>query len=233
MIFNRVRRLICKSFQAISLIWLCSMIAGCQTTIEANIRPDYTFENKKDTGLIIGTVSHRKDVGKDASSIFFINYRSKNPLVILNSGASQFFLRKNELEGTGFYGKLFVIEVPAGRHVVDHWQIFSMHSLGTVLTPKSEPPPMNFEITAGEILYLGNFHVAINTHENILGEPIPDGGIPIIKDESKRDLRMLRERYPQFNERNVKVNVIHSGPWINELIKSQELTVPKSGEKQN
>ena len=228
MMSNQVGQLIYKSFQAISLIWLCSMIAGCQTTIQSNIRPDYNFENNKDSGLIIGTVSHPEEVDDIVFSIFHINYYSGNPKGtirfrergLLYSGHPAEF----EFEDAGNKGKFFILEFPAGEHSVDYWGIQFGFWL---VSPKSAPTPLEFNIQPGEILYLGNFHMQPTKGKYLAGE-FQDGGIPVINDQSDRDIQLFRELYPDFGARNIKVNVLHEGRWSNELTEPDVIHIPVS-----
>lgn len=228
MIFNRVRRRIYKSFQAISLIWLCSMVAGCQTTIQSNIRPDYNFENNKDTGLVIGTVGHPEDVDAMAFTSFYINHYSGNPKGILSFRERSLFYSNHpaefEYEDAGNKGMLFVLEFPAGEHSVDYWTIqFGFW----IVSPKSAPTPLDFKLQPGEILYLGNFHMHPTKGKYLAGE-FQNGGIPVITDQSDRDIQRFRELYPNSSTRNIKSNVLHDGPWTNELNEPDVILVPIS-----
>lgn len=232
MLLNQTRRLINRSFQTLLLLLLCSLISGCQTTIMSNIRTDYDFgNNNKDTGLIIGTVSHPEYTDDITFSTFHINYYTGHPKSILSFRERSLFYSGHsaefEFEDAGNKGKLFVLELPAGEHTVDHWEI--QYGFGGWY-PKSAPSPLEFKIQSDEILYLGNFHMQTTIGKFWVGE-VQDGGFPVINDERERDIQLFREIYPDLSSRNIKLNVLHEGHWTNELNKSDELTVPKLKEK--
>lgn len=225
---NRIRQSIDTLFQAVLLLWLCSLVSGCQTTIQSNIRTDYAFESNKDTGLIIGTVGHPEDVDDMAFTSFYINHYSGNPKGILSFRERSLFYSNHpaefEYEDAGNKGMLFVLEFPAGEHSVDYWTIqFGFW----IVSPKSAPTPLDFKLQPGEILYLGNFHMHPTKRKYLAGE-FQEGGIPVITDQSDRDIQLFRELYPNFSARNIKSNVLHDGPWTNELAEPDVILVPIS-----
>lgn len=227
MLLNRIRQNIDTLFQTLLLLCLCPLVSGCQTTILSNIRTDYDFESNKDTGLIVGTVSHPGNTDSITSSMFHINYYSGNPKAILSFRERGVFYYGHpadfQFEDVGNKGKLFVLEFPAGEHSVDYWEIgYGYHGW----YPKSAPSPLEFNIQPGEILYLGNFHMQIIEAEKWY--QVLDGGFPIIKDKSERDIQLFRKLYPDFGARNIKVNVLHEGRWSNELTEPDVIHIPVS-----
>ena len=202
MLVNRIRQCIDQLFQTLLILWLCSLVSGCQTTIQSNIRTDYNFGDNKDTGLIIGTVSHPEGVDDIVFSTFYINYYLGTPKGVLSfrergllySGHPAEF----EFEDAGNKGKLFVLEFPVGEHSVDYWNI-QAGFFGW--QPKSAPAPLEFNIQPGEILYLGNFHMQPTKGKYLAGE-FQDGGIPVINDKSDRDIPLFRSLYPNFSARD-------------------------------
>ena len=228
MLVNRIRQCIDTLFQTLLLLWLCSLVSGCQTTIESIIRTDYKIENNKDTGLIIGTVSHPEDVDDIVFSIFHINHYSGNPKGTLSFRERGFLYSGHpaefEFEDAGNKGKLFVLEFPAGEHAVDYW---SIQAGFYGWQPKSAPTPLEFNIKPGEILYLGNFHMQTTKGKYWAGE-FQDGGIPVINNQSERDIQLFRELYPNFSARNIKLNVLHEGRWTNELAEPDVIVIPVS-----
>ena len=228
MLVSQTRQSIDTLFKILLLLCLCSLVSGCQTTVQSNIRPDYDFENNKDTGLIIGTVSHPEDVDDIVFSMFHINHYSGNPKGTLEFRERSFLYSGHpaefEFEDAGNKGKLFVLEFPAGEHAVDYW---SIQAGFYGWQPKSAPTPLGFNIQSGEILYLGNFHMQTTKGKYWAGE-FQDGGIPVINDQSDRDVQLFRELYPDFSARNIKLNVLHEGRWTNELTEPDVIVIPVS-----
>lgn len=228
MLVNQTRQSIDTLFKTLLLLCLCSLVSGCQTTVQSNIRPDYDFENNKDTGLIIGTVSHPEDVDDIVFSIFRINYYSGNPKAVLKFRERSFLYSGHpaefEFEDAGNKGKLFVLEFPAGEHSVDYYEI-QAGFYGW--QPKTAPTPLEFNIQPGEISYLGNFHMQTLKGKFLAGE-FQLGGIPVINDQSDRDIQLFRKLYPDFSAHNIKLNVLHEGRWTNELTEPDVIVIPVS-----
>lgn len=215
------------SFKVLLLLCLCFLVSGCQTTITSDIRTDYDFQGNQDTGLIVGTVSHPEDTDSITFSSFYINFYSGNPKAALIFRERGIFYAGHpaefEFEDSGNKGKLFVLELPAGEHSVDHWAIQNGY---TVWYPKSAPSPLEFMIQPGEVLYLGNFHMQIIPPEKWY--QVNDGGFPTITDKNDRDIQLFRKLYPSFSARNLKLNVLHQGHWTNELTEPGVIDIPVS-----
>ena len=94
--------------------------------------------------------------------------------------------------------------------------------------PKVPPPKLEFTMEPGQIMYIGNFHLQIESGKNFFGMKIPVGGMPTIKSEYDRDIRNFHEKYPQFKGQEITNNVLNDGPWLNEVHKEEELVIPTS-----
>lgn len=203
------------------------ILSGCQTT---NIKQDYSFDEKADTALIIGSVTQTENAGLPTNAEFYIDYNGKyqKQLFAKQKTTLGYLGVVNEFENTGVAGRIFVIELPAGQHVMNHWRIEYGDGSGFILYPKVPPPTLTFSLEARQIVYLGNFHMEIKTGKGWLGQTLPTTGIPIINDEHERDIKFFKERYPQFASREIIINVIHSGPWVSESQLDEELSIPKA-----
>jgi len=215
------------SFRFIVLLSSAIFFFGCQT---ANVRSDYKIDEKTESAIIIGSVTQREDAGLPTNAQFYVNYKTKHHkrLYAKKKTPLGYLGVVNEFENTGVTGRIFVIELPVGQHKIDHWSIDYGDGGGFILYPKVAPPTLNFALQTGQILYLGNFHMAIETGTGLFGQTLPVSGAPTIKDESDRDIKMFKERYPQLASEKITVNVIHSGAWVNENQIDEMLEVPKS-----
>jgi len=164
-----------------------------------------------------------------ANALYYINYRSGEPRKVLYGRARTpfgFIGSPNEMSGGDLQGRIFVLELPAGKHQIDQWAI--EQGKLSFLYPKQPPPPLEFKVAAGEIHYLGNFHMQMEAGKNWVGMTIPVAGYPTIKDMNERDVDMFRERYPQFANRPVRVDVLATDVWVSGSFEEEELVVPKS-----
>ncbi len=167
-------------------LWVCVLlsgaiiISGCQT---ANIKKYYSFDGKVETAIIIGSVTQREDAGLPTNSQFYVNHNEKyqKQLYVKEKTALGYLGVVNEFENTGVAGRIFVIELPVGQHALNHWTIEYGDAPGFILYPKISPPPLVFTLHAGQIMYLGNFHMAIETGKGLLGQTLPVSGIPVIE----------------------------------------------------
>jgi len=213
------------------LVLVVVLLSGCKT---ANVRDDYTFSEETEAGIIIGSVTQTKDTGTATNTQFFVNYHSKKNKKTLYSKEESALLgylgAKSEFGPEEDFGRIFVIEIPPGKHEVDHWNITHGDGgyYGFTLYPKSPSPVLNFDVTSGDIIYLGNFHMNVESGKNLFGMTIPTGGVPEINDEYDRDIKLFKKKFAQFSNKEIKNGTVHSGLWINEANEIEELSIPKS-----
>lgn len=109
------------------------------------------------------------------------------------------------------YGQLLVLALPSGKHEIDSWQI--TNGTGLRIFSKEKPVPLVFEVSKGQIKYLGNLHANLQTGKNLFGMTITGNGFPEVRDQGKRDIPMLEEKYPQFKGK-VAIDLLPLGPWV-------------------
>ncbi len=206
------------------------LLYGCQTT---NIREDYSLETNSasNIAIVVGTVSQNLSSSKLTVSEFRIDQQNDNKTKTVYSQITNEIIgslaNKYEYQDAHSGGRLFVVEIDAGKHQLDYWAINHSNNYLT-LHPKVPPPNLEFNIEQGQIMYLGNFHIEIESGKNLFGQKIPIGGIPSINNEYDRDIKYFREKYPKLSTKDVISNVLHEGKWINELNEQEELVIPTS-----
>jgi hypothetical protein len=90
------------------------------------------------------------------------------------------------------FGKL----LPKGKYELSRWSIAT--GIGLYIHPK-KLEPIHFDVTAGEITYLGNLHMNNSYGKNIFGVPLARGGIVSFADEEERDMKIFKEKAPKIN----------------------------------
>lgn len=215
----------------IKLIFLLSIfLHGCQTT---NIRDDYSLEESSSANIaiVIGTVSQNLSASKVTVSEFRIDQKNSNPTKTMYSQITNEFLgglaNKYEYQDAHSGGRIFVVEVTAGKHQLDYWAINHNNNYLTI-HPKVPPENLEFNIERGQIMYLGNFHIDIESGRNLFNQKIPVGGVPSINNHYERDLKYFQEKYPNLSDQEVINNVLHEGKWLNEITEQEELVIPTS-----
>lgn len=203
--------MIARKIIAIAMTVLVCALAGCASK---SIQRDFSLEAAKTDGIVILSVSHDLSGGRGAKAIFYLNGGS-----LAKNGGTLFSLPEvfpGIPGGSDFedeYGKVFALSLPAGHHRINSWQI--VNGTGLRIFPKETPGQLVFEVTAGEIKYLGNLHANLQTGKNIFGMTIVGNGFPEVRDQRIRDIGLFEGKYPQFKDKAV-IGLLNLGPWITE-----------------
>ena len=206
---------------------ILGIFSACQSV---NVKENYSLDSEQgaDKAIIFGTVSQNVETNNSTLADFRINHTTRSKTKIMYSreenplfDALNSYDFQENLEG----GRLFVLEIEPGTHQLDYW---SIRDNSVRLYPKVAPPPLEFEAAAGEILYLGNFHMTISTYKNFLGIRMPLGGEPLLRNKYERDLELFHKEYTQFRGQDVLVRVLRDGPWIDDIHDEEELIIPTS-----
>lgn len=196
---------------SIGITVLVCALAGCASK---SIQSDFSLEAAKTEGIVILSVSHDLSGGRGAKAIFYLNGGS-----LAKNGGTLFSLPEvfpGIPGGSDFedeYGKVFALSLPAGHHRINSWQI--VNGTGLRIFPKETPDQLVFEVTAGEIKYLGNLHANLQIGRNIFGMTIVGNGFPEVRDQRTRDIGLFERKYPQFKDKAV-IELLNLGPWITE-----------------
>jgi hypothetical protein len=110
-------------------------------------------------------------------------------------------------------GALWVLELSAGSHRISRWGVMYNTGLGGGTFQPRDCPPLEFELHAGEILYLGNLHMETSMAKNIFGLKVLGRGYPTFRDERARDLARFRQQYPALAPHRVDVHLLDFSPW--------------------
>jgi hypothetical protein len=198
--------------------WICSwvLLSGC-AGLPSQPAPEVTrIVDRAGVGYIFGTLT-QTFVPKSRSAIFDDSYVS-NVCVDCNLKKAR-PLRAKVVGGEnndrdprfpGENGVLFLFEVPAGKHQLDHWYA---REASKTLTPEGAMQPLSFEVAAGEIVYLGNVHMELTFGRNLLGAPVTTRVMPRIRDAFARDLDLLKARHPELIVERVRPRALPLGDW--------------------
>jgi hypothetical protein len=52
--------------------------------------------------------------------------------------------------------------------------------------------------------------------------------VPSISSEYNRDVKYFHEKYPQFKDKEITINVLHNGIWLDDIHNQEELVIPTS-----
>jgi len=181
--------------------------SGCTARSVGN---DFTLSNEKSEGVVILSVSHDLS-GRNANAIFYLDGlpAQGGSTLVSADDAIPGVHRKSEF--TDSRGRLLVLALPPGRHVINYWQI--SNGTGLRIFPKESPPPLEFDVVSGHVKYIGNLHANLQIGKNVFEIPITADGYPEVIDRQARDLPLFESRYPQLKGK-VTVDLLPIGPWM-------------------
>jgi hypothetical protein len=188
------------------LAGLASLICGCATQAPKEINLDA----HPGEGIIVFAVSH--DASGGHVSTLWVQLDRVSGKSLTNSYPSV------ESKGTirlasdfdDDHGRLAVVNLPAGRHELSTWR-FS-NGTGLYISPEKDPPPLQFEVNAGAVVYLGDIHGVVGVGRNLLGIKSAGDVEPEVRDRHERDIAVFESKYPQFRNK-ATVQLLPTGTW--------------------
>lgn len=162
------------SFRTIFVLLFASVLAGCAAS---SVQRDFSLGNEPDKGVVIVSVSFDKSGSRNFQGTFFLD-PGENAL--LPQGTALRTLAENPLMrfGSEFkdsYGQVLVLALPAGKHTINTWNFVRTPLYH--FSPEIPPEPLEFQVEAGTIQYLGNLHLNLDPGERPAGN-FDGGGCP-------------------------------------------------------
>lgn len=192
-----------------ALLALCiTLLAGCAAK---SVQRNFELDSAAGKGLVIISVSHDLVGSRNTTGTFYMD--RSGPMAdmkILRTLGEAF---PGIVKGSQFkdsYGQVLVLELAPGKHSIDSWR--AARQAGYEITPATEPPPLEFDVAAGSIQYIGNLHLNLESGKNLVGLTVVADVQPEVRDMSARDLALVERIYPQFKGRIV-INMLPLGPW--------------------
>ncbi|TWC41295.1 hypothetical protein FBY03_10240 [Pseudomonas sp. SJZ079] len=174
------------------LIVAALLLCGCATP---NIGSNYRLDETSGRGLVIGSVTYQ---GRLSEYKMFYRPMPTGKAAFFKAGQGQVPpFPHNDFATAGATGELFSAELPAGRYEFFGWGIHS----GGAGTQSTEPFSIEFVVTPGRPIYLGNFHFA---QERSLGLTVT-GATVYHRLQTERDLARFKNSYPQLAEHQIEV----------------------------
>jgi hypothetical protein len=184
------------------------LLAGCAAK---SVQRNFELDAAGDKGLVIMSVSHDLVGSRNTLGTFYMDRRGPiADMKILRTLGEAF---PGVVKGSQFkdsYGQVLVLELTPGKHSIDSWR--AARQAGYEITPTIDPPPLEFNVVAGSIQYLGNLHLGLQSGKNLVGLTVVADAQPEVRDMRERDLAWVDKIYPQFKAR-IAVNLLPLGPW--------------------
>lgn len=108
-------------------------------------------------------------------------------------------------------GNLFAYRVPAGVYEFYQTELTEYLPNVQIRSWKAEKPfSVKFLATAGSIVYIGEYAaMPVFANKGLFGLSILDSGYWAVSDKSERDLRLLKQKYPNLDWEKLKVFIPH------------------------
>lgn len=190
------------SWKCFSLLAML-VLAGCATpNVDQNVAPSQLAN----TGLVFASVSTSVEYRFGPIALF--NFKKGGIAKSREEHIPGATLKPSELQED--YGRLVVLEMPAGANSLQRWHV--AHGT-THYTPRQDFPEINFMVEPGKALYLGNLHVHVRMGRNFVNQPVIGDLVPEIRDFSDRDVAMLKSRYPNIGDNEIILEQPFLGLW--------------------
>lgn len=196
----RVRRLLVAAA-------MHALLAACAGT---RLPQDATPGQLADKAVIVLSVSHDSGAAGAADAIFYLDNDDLVHRVVMQSMQVTVPGMATKSDFADRYGHLFVLEVTPGHHTIATWQVAS----GGLRISSAHPiAPLEFDVTAGQALYLGNLHAQLVLgHKTLFGHRVAKDARPVVFDRSDEDILLALANSPALKDR-LRPALLPLGPW--------------------
>ncbi len=138
-------------------------------------------------GTILGSVSTNRRLTNSYASIT-LKQLSTGKIQLLSANT------KDNNKNSSPKGRTYLINLDPGKYAITNWRL--------------SIPGYLFDISVGDYLYLGNFHLEVVSGKNIFGIIIPAGVDIKVRDKKERDIKDLKRKFPKLPADKITVNLI-------------------------
>ncbi|WP_172649482.1 hypothetical protein [Thiolapillus brandeum] len=201
------------------------LTSGCSYT--ENIKPEYVLNKNTREGIILASMTtSNQHPSKAFSWNIYIDDLSEKSVAHLSSLASYIYEPWSTKGTKDVRGRYYIFALPEGKYKIDSWMASGQQMGHVELYPKEKPKKIEFTVNAGEITYLGRFHMEFLVGDNIFGIPIVYGGYPEISNWFHNDYQYFIHNYPRFRDMPYHIDIPVSGLWSSQSKKSIEPLPP-------
>jgi hypothetical protein len=171
---------------------LTALLAACAAP---NISPEYKLSQSGGRGVAAGSITYQGPYG--AYSVSIQAKGTGDEYLVKHGGGTTLDPRlafRGEKPDAGLKqrGSPFAIELPAGHYVIKSWHVSS----GAANIISTVPIDIEFDVQAGQAIYLGNFHFT----ETSRVVRLITGASATLSDQSERDIPVLRAAFPALKD---------------------------------
>jgi hypothetical protein len=204
--------------RVLSLLLSFSLLVGCQTATEVKAqgarrsdpsRALLLFSVTQDMGPV-GPFGNRQ--GGHVETVFTLRQIATGEETRFSSQPIGPIAPESLSAFQDVIGRYYVKEMEPGRYEFVTWELVMPGPFGArVWSPKVTPVPLSLELSAREVVYVGNLHCRLIFRETAMA-PELQSCVPQILDASDRDLKVIRKTYSHLDE--VSVRLLPTGQWL-------------------
>jgi hypothetical protein len=189
-------------------------LAGCASQ---TLPKNYSLNPNGVKGIIVASITYNGTFG-----LHSINIKSSDNSVRERLAVGQITFvpipQNYDINDLGVKGNVFSFELPQGIYEVARWNVDSYSAnIGA-------PTPIRFAVEAGKITYLGRFEFQQLSTNGVVVTKVALS----VKDESLKDMEIVKARTPSLSNEHVSINVSTStaAQTMNQTVPSTEYVPP-------
>ena len=195
-------------FRTIAIAALLAGLLGCAGP---QVSESTSLSDVKDKGIAIVSVTHDYTTGARANAIFYL----KNDQTFGAFEQRQLHSRPNiagiprRSDFSGVYGQVYVLQMDPGSYQIAGWMTRNgaLHA-----SPRYPPPPLHFDIKAGEVIYIGNLNLNHSMGRSLFGIPVLASVMAEVRNHETADIPIAEQKAPLVKGRVVS-RLLPIGPW--------------------
>ncbi|MCW7540138.1 hypothetical protein OOT46_20090 [Aquabacterium sp. A7-Y] len=208
----------------LGLLWVAALAALLSACAGPSLAPPAEAGALAGKAVVILSATHSEDAGSWADVSFFFDRSKPETRTTLHSKETALTIPLPS-DFDDLYGRVYVLTLPPGQHQIDAWNVVGGRTQSFV-TPQPPPPPLSFEVSAGEVLYLGNLHMNIRMASVGLGGWAPVDGYPEVRDRRELDIAVAEKKHPVLQGK-VSTRLLPLGPWLSEEARTERRVEPR------
>ena len=188
---------------------LCACVSNAKV-----VDPDASTTQAAQMAIVIVSASHDRKVSH-ASASFFLDGGTPDVVKVMSaSGHMELPIRNNFHDK---YGHVYVLEVKPGHHRFTYWSLTWGNARAA---PKVVLTPLEFDVAAGQVVYLGNLHATLVMGKTLLfNRSVPYAASVSVLDQSAADLPIAEAAYPSIAGK-ARIALLPLGPWGRQVAQS-------------
>jgi len=199
---------------------LAFVVSAC-ATLKSPVDNDFRLGPNSTNGLAFGTVTQPiVDVLLKPNTVYvFESIDGKISFEVKAYDIQLLGIKGRDKIGNN-EGQMFAVELPAGTYKINRWVVRIGYAYNTTRHPLK---PFYFEVQPGKATYIGELNSAQGQSWNTPGTAhvgVYNGGLltpkvywyPRIIDQTRRDLALFRNQYPNMKSIKVLKHIQHIGP---------------------